>query len=475
MTMNRTVPLDAFYEAVFVTDADFVILCCNARTAELFGVSDSSQMVGSGPEGYVEQDKLAFFGYPLIDRLTREAFVLTVCNMRRRDGTVFSAETAVHALGDGTYLFTVRDVTRRTEALHRLETANERLMAQDRERIEFVSNVSHELRTPLTSMSYAVSNMLRGLCGELPAKTVAYLERLQVDVRRLMTTVNDILDLRQIENGTLTLRRENVPVGSLLRESVAALSIQAEAKHQRLGVAPATKELYISADRHKIERVFFNLISNAVKYTQDGGTIVAEVVEEGERVAVRVRDNGIGIPPESLPKIGRRYFRVGDQVTGTGLGLAIVRELVELHGGTFSIVSPAPDSDRGTCVTVTFPRIEGPLCVIVSGDDDFIAPLRATVEGCGCGVMEDRDAMDIAAECANVTPSWFLIDGRLPESLVSDLVCEIRGTPRLARTSVVVLTDEPIPPSRQAEYGRMHVALRRWPIDAATMRVLLNG
>lgn len=472
--MNRSVPLDAFYEAVFVTDADFVILSCNARTAELFGASGTDRMIGARPEEHVEAGRMDFFGPALRDRLAQEPFVLLACNMRRLDGTVFAAETAAHALDDGTYLFTLRDVTARTDALHRLEAANERLMAQDRERIEFVSNVSHELRTPLTSMSYAVANMLRGLCGPLPEKAVAYLERLQVDARRLMTTVNDILDLRQIENGTLTLRRENVPVGALLRESVSALSIQAEAKHQHLSVAPFDRERYISADRHKIERVFFNLISNAVKYTQDGGTVVAGISEEGGRVAVRVSDNGIGIPPESLPKVGRRYYRVGDQVAGTGLGLAIVRELVELHGGTFGITSPVPGTDRGTCVTVTFPCVEGPLCVIVSGDDEFIGPLRAAVETCGCSVMEDRDATDIAADCADVAPAYFLIDGHLPDSLLSELVCDIRGTPRLARTPVIILTDEHVSSSRKAEYGRMQVEVRRWPAAPETLRLLLN-
>ena len=132
-------------------------------------------------------------------------------------------------------------------------------------------------------------------------------------------------------------RKSLVPLAHLLAESADALLIQAQAKRQTLTVAPAPKEIYAEADRHKVERIFFNILSNAVKYTPEGGAIHASIRAEGKDALIQVDDNGIGIPPEALPRVSQRYFRVGDQVAGTGLGLSIVKNAVIFHGGTIEV------------------------------------------------------------------------------------------------------------------------------------------
>ena len=234
------IPLDAIGEAAFVTDADFRVIDCNARAIELFRAPNREALIGLTATDFPnDHDLSAEFPTYLRERLTAVPFVVLENYAKRLDGSTFVAETILHRLEDGRVFVTLRDVSVRVESLHRLEEANERLRAAVRDRTEFVSNVSHELRTPLTSMSYALTNMTRGLCGPLPDKAKDYVGRL------------------------------------LFGEVVDSLSIQAQTKRQTLTLAPAPKEIYAEADRHKIERVCFNILSNAIKYTPEGGAIAA--------------------------------------------------------------------------------------------------------------------------------------------------------------------------------------------------------
>lgn len=466
-------PLDAFYEAVFLTDSTFRIVTCNLRAVELFRAASREALIGRPLGGFSPEGAARLSSDAFRERLGREPFVLSEGRAMRDDGTAFIAEVAVHALDEDATLVTVRDVTRRVEALHRAEEANERLRATDRDRMEFVSNVSHELRTPLTSMSYALTNMLRGVCGPLPERAVGYLERLQADVRRLTTTVNDILDLRQLENGTLTLRKTCLPLGRLLSEAADALSVQAEAKRQRLEAVQSAHEVYASVDRNKIERVFFNLLSNAVKYTPEGGTIRASLRREGDRAHVVVDDDGIGIPPEALPRVAQRYFRVGDQVAGTGLGLSIVREIVELHGGTLRVESPVPGTERGTRATVELPVCEEPLLVVVSCDDAFVQTLTEAAKALGNGVLIDRAGRNLPKVCDGRHPARFVLDGTLPEGVLDELVCQIRRDAHLSRTPILVLTPN-METLRRREYARMRVDVCSLPLAPEALRALLR-
>ena len=468
------IPLDALGEAALIADADFRVVDCNARALELLRAPGREALLGRDAASFPnDHDLSAEFPTYLRERLTAVPFVVFENPVSRFDGSVFVAECVFHRLDDGRVFATLRDVSARVEGLHRLEEANERLRAAIRDRMEFVSNVSHELRTPLTSMSYALANMSRGLCGTLPEKAQAYVSRLQVDVKRLLATVNDILDLRQMENGTLTLRKGFVPLVRLLGESADALFIQAQAKRQTLTVLPAPKERYVNGDRHKLERVCFNILSNAIKYTPEGGAIVASVFEDGGKACLRVDDNGIGIPPEALPRVSQRYFRVGDQVAGTGLGLSIVREIVALHGGTLTIESPVPGDDCGTRVTVALPACPGPLLVVVSGDEAFIDALSKAAEDIGLSVRVDREALDIPKGCEGHTPARFVLDGSLPESCLGDIVCQIRGDARLAPTPILILSPG-MEPSRRAGYARMRVAVSLWPQQPEALRALLR-
>lgn len=466
------VSLDAFYEAVFIVNPDLDIIDCNNRAVELFRFSSKTDLIGRKitdiPSDYGLSTEFPTY---FEDRLKQVPFVVIESRLTRKDDTSFFAETVFHLMETGNLLVTMRDISVRTESLHRLEVANERLRATNRDRMEFVSNVSHELRTPLTSMSYALSNLRRGICGQLPEKVLGYLERLQVDVKRLMTTVNDILDLRQMENGTLTLQKTRLPLHRLLMETTEALAIQAETKRQTLTCLPSDHEVYAEADRHKMERVCFNIIANAVKYTPEGGCVTVSLVEEDGNAWLQVDDNGIGIPPEALSRVSQRYFRVGDHTAGTGLGLSIVREIAELHGGELRVESPVPGTNAGTRVKVRIPTCAGPLLVLISGDDAFIKELETMAHAVGSTTFADREALAIAETCKELTPARFILDGSLPEACLTDIILQIRGHAPIAKTPIIMLTHD-MDQLQRYEYARMNVDVRTLPISPEALRNL---
>ncbi len=467
--------LDAIYDATFITGPDGVILDCNWRAIDFFRAPPSDSLHGH----YIHTLFTCNPSRMMTEvgaRLQDHPFLVLECRAKRFDNTSFVAETAVSRSlpGKGHYLFCVRDITLRTESKQRLEEAVERLRKNDRDRMEFVSNVSHELRTPLTSMIYAVNNMLRGVAGPLPDKAIAYLERLQIDAQRLMTTVNDILDLRQIENHTLTLTLTTVPLNTLIQTVVDVLRIQAEAKSITLTRHETPREYFTGADRQKLERVFFNIIANAVKFTPEGGAVAITTgldPENPTRIRVTVDDNGIGIPPEALPQVARRYFRVGDHIAGTGLGLAIVREIIDLHGGAMTIQSPVPGATAGTRIDLRLPAAEPPQVYIASTDPARLQTLADLASSLGFGTRPDPDCRMILRNCLQSPPALLLLDASTLAASAGEIALQIRDQPHLAKLPVLLLTP-PDQDTRLADLARLRITLipaeapRRQHVDA---------
>ena len=446
---NRDTPYDkllaSVYDAVLITDLAGFILDFNSRALEFF-LADESHLPGrsvidliSGADaGLLDKIRHNLGGYKYT---VVEAFCL------RADGTTFPSEIAINAVNlddEGQICFFIRDITERTRAQQDLRNAVERLEALDRARLEFVSNVSHELRTPLTSMIYAVKNMQRGVAGPLPEKAMQYLDRLNADCRRLLSTVNDILDLRQIENHTLTLTRSRVPLARLVEVGVDSLRVQAEEKHIQMILCKPNWMGFVLCDTHRLERVLLNIVGNAIKFTPEGGaiSIAIDPAAEAGQVVILVRDTGIGIPPEALDRIAVRYFKVGDQPTGSGLGLAISRELVELHGGKLRIESPVPGTDHGTLVSVTLPLAPPPRALAVSADDTLQDQIGRICAEQGLPTGRCRDARALDQACRQEPPDLLILDQNLPGTTGLDLIMQIRDNRRTNRLHVILVSDE---------------------------------
>ncbi|HEX6101678.1 MAG TPA: ATP-binding protein [Alphaproteobacteria bacterium] len=272
--------------------------------------------------------------------------------MERRDGT--SLDWASVPLPDGACLFTYLDVTDSSRVERALRERNEALEHADRLKSEFIANVSYELRTPLNAIIGFAEILDRQYFGPLNVRQIEYSKGIVEASQRLLALINDILDVANIEAGYLQLEVQPVDMRALI-QGVEALA------HERLRNRQLTFETVceedvgaVHADERRLKQALYNLISNAVKFTPEGGRISLTVAREGADVVMTVADTGVGIAPEDQARVFNKFERgqgAHSQI-GAGLGLALVKSLIELHGGRVELKS-APG--EGTSVTCRIP------------------------------------------------------------------------------------------------------------------------
>jgi len=436
--------LQSIYDAVLITDCYGIIVDHNQRACDFFRYS-AEELNGmriirllSG----VDEEIMASIRQNLMDR----RYTLIEGSSLRKDGTTFPSEVAVNRLdieSEGRLCFFVRDISVRKRAQDALEDAIERLEAHDRARSQFVSNVSHELRTPLTSMIYAVSNMARGVAGPLTDKQIEYMDMLQGDCRRMLATVNDILDLRKLEMKQLTLAKTRVPFARLVERSIESLRVQARQKEVALDVLPPDRAWFVACDTQKIERVVLNLVGNAIKFTSEGGRVsvaLQPVPGSDSKLTLTVTDNGIGIPPEALPHVTERYFTVGDQPSGSGLGLSISREIVLLHGGDLRVESPPPGQTAGTRVSVELDSVDAPRILVVDDDAEARESLAAQLGRHGFTVDTCISGEDAYTSIVERQPDVIVLDLMLPDMDGTELIMRLKTEGERSWIPVIVLT-----------------------------------
>ena len=235
-----------------------------------------------------------------------------------------------------------------------LQSQYERVRKSDQLKTELVSMVAHEFRTPLTSILGFTNVMRKRTLG--PEQRAQYLGIVEDQARRLAGLIDDFLDVQRIEDGRLELKQELVDVGQLLREEARAFAVQT-ARHSLELDLPA-EELPVYGDPSRLLQVLGNLISNAIKYSPDGGQVELVGARRSDVVYVGVRDHGIGISPELQDRIFTKFFR-GDAsaqgISGTGLGLALARDIVEAHGGRMGFSSTL---NRGSTFWVELPTAD---------------------------------------------------------------------------------------------------------------------
>jgi signal transduction histidine kinase len=236
-----------------------------------------------------------------------------------------------------------------------------KLKELDQMKDDFVSSVSHELRSPLTSIKGYVDFILRGKAGPLNDKLVEYLTIVKNNTSRLAMFINDILDLAKIEAKRFELGKEALELLPLIEEMVTFFRPQAEESKIKLeAVVPSSVSL-VSADLDKIRQVFINLLSNAFKFTPEGGkvTIEAKNAPSGNFVEIAVKDTGVGIAKEDLQRVFDKFKQIKPaggkvkKVKGTGLGLAIVKGILQAHGGRIWVES---ELNKGSNFIFTLPK-----------------------------------------------------------------------------------------------------------------------
>ncbi len=219
---------------------------------------------------------------------------------------------------------------------------NKRLLELDRLKDEFLSLVSHELRTPLTSIRGYLDLVLDEEAGELTSEQRRFLEAVERNSGRLLRLVGDLLFVAQADAGRLSLEQAKVDLSGLAADCVEGIAPAAAEKSINL-VLSATPVPAFVGDRGRLAQVLDNLVSNALMFTPEGGTVEVSTRLNGNRVSIEVADTGIGIPLADQPRLFERFFRssVAEEqaIPGTGLGLAIVKAIVEAHQGEITIES----------------------------------------------------------------------------------------------------------------------------------------
>lgn len=375
----------------------------------------------------------------------------------RADGTLgWTFSRAIPLLDDhGTiieWFGTAKDVTdhKRTE---------EELRESDRRKDELIAVLAHELRNPLAPLINGVQLLRRaGNDAATHKQALAMIERQTLSIARL---VDDLMEMARVTSGQLRLQRERVPLADVVARSVETLSALIDQRRHRLSVTLPSQVLEVSADAARLQQILVNLLNNAAKYTDDGGSIDLIVCREGDRAVIRVRDTGIGIEPELMPRLFQPFtqspYSVGRSRGGLGIGLSLVRRLVELHGGT---VEARSEVGAGSEFTVRLPVCESSntsdegvqpepsaqnaihsLRVLVVDDDvDGARSLAMLLEGNGHSVTLAHDGASALRIAPEFQPHIALVDIGLPELDGYELARRLRADRRLRDVELIAIT-----------------------------------
>jgi PAS domain S-box-containing protein len=369
-------------DAIAGTGTDGKILSWNAGAERLFGYT-AEEMIGQPVAMLVPDERMHELGTVAGRVNAGEGVEEHQTRGLRKDGTEVDVSLTVSPIFDSLQRVTgaaviARDITqtRRQQsqlqalltkervaradaeaAQQALAEQNERLRELDRLKDEFISLVSHELRTPLTSIRGYLELLLDGGAGELTEDQNRFLGVVDRNSKRLMHLVGDLLFLAQVEAGKLTLDLGHVDLDDVVTEAVEAAKPIADEKgiELRSAVEPTPPMV---GDRGRLAQVLDNLVSNALKFSTDGGSVDVQVSSSNGEAVLEVRDNGIGISPAEQEHLFDRFFRSSEAteraIPGTGLGLTIVKAIVERHEGTIEVESA---EGQGTTMRVRLPAM----------------------------------------------------------------------------------------------------------------------
>jgi PAS domain S-box-containing protein len=378
-------------DAIAGTTPEGTILSWNAGAERLYGYS-ADEMIGRRVAVLAPTARLHELG--TVARRVNDGEAVREHQTRglRKDGTEVDVSLTVSPIFDSLGRVTgaaiiSRDITQRRRqesqlqallakervaradaeaAQQALAEQNERLRELDRLKDEFISLVSHELRTPLTSIRGYLELLLDGGAGELSDDQARFLAVVDRNSKRLMHLVGDLLFLAQIEAGKLALDLSEVDLNHVVAECVEAAQPMADEKRIKLSATLEPIPAMVG-DGERLGQVLDNLVSNALKFTDEGGSVSIRISSADDEAVVEVEDNGIGIAPEEQAQLFDRFFRSTEvterAIPGTGLGLTIAKAIVERHEGSIEVVST---QGEGTTMRVRLPMHAAHLSEVVA-------------------------------------------------------------------------------------------------------------
>ncbi len=425
--------LEAAPDAIIEVDREGRIVLLNRVTEELFGYS-RKELLGANVDTLLPSGMLAkhaehrakYWANPATRPMGR-GYVLKA---RRKNGTEFPVEISlspVRAEGGFRVTAIIRDVTAQKQIEEDIRLANQELELRHREaeranslKSEFLASMSHELRTPLHTILGFTELLQEEIEGPLNEKQKRFIRHVHQDSLHLLELINDILDLSKIEAGRMDLHIEGTDLATVASETLATMRQLAESKGISIenGVS---KTVYVLADPVRLREILTNLVSNAVKFTPDGGRVWTEMCRTPDGfVEITVGDTGVGIAPEDQQVIFDKFRQVGSTTRGiregTGLGLAIVKRLVEMHGGSITVAS---EPGRGSRFTFTMPidpahDRDQPVVLIIEDEPSARELLSSYLDPLGVKTIcaaTAKEGLECARECY---PDVILLDLLLP-------------------------------------------------------------
>ncbi|WP_077037881.1 ATP-binding protein [Pelomonas sp. KK5] len=455
--MRRDV-LAQMQDAVLAFDTEDHLIFMNPAAEAQYGCS-ASEMLGRPREELYRERWAEELSARRYRRALREAGSYRAESVHvRADGREIEVEATVARLDDarGRHLGTlcvVRDIgeRKRTEAT---------LRDADARKDEFLATLAHELRNPLAPIRNAVQIMQLSREEGVHENARRIIER---QLKQLVHLVDDLLDISRISQGKVELRRENVDVASAVMTAIETSRPLIDAGHHELSIRLAPpRALRVHADLTRLCQIVANLLNNAAKYTPEGGRIEVAAERDGAHALIRVRDSGIGIAREMLPRVFDMFAQVDRSMEraqgGLGIGLALVKRLVEMHGGSVTAASDGPD--RGCCFTVCLPLIDDAVerteqvearelapglanhqrVLVVDDNLDSAESLSQMLAMLGYDTAVAHDGIEAVDAVRAQRPAVVLLDIGMPRMSGLEAACAIRRLPGGDRITLIALS-----------------------------------
>lgn len=398
-------------------------------------------------------------------------------------GRIYFDEHA-HSIG------VVHDITERKRAQLALEHSTQELRRADEQKNLYLATLSHELRTPLASIATAAHLLTSPKLSSRQLRWVSQLIRRQTG--QMAFLLDDLLDITRICRGTLELRKEHASLADIVRSAVEGAQPLIDEKHHRLVVSLPPEPLHIHVDPARLSQVLSNLLTNAAKYTDPRGQIELTATLQNQTLVLSVRDNGIGIRPDTLDKIFRMFWqgddRSGRSQGGLGIGLALVQGIVQLHGGTIEAHSegpgrgselivrlPVPDLPRVPAAPAAASVSSAPHRVLVAEDDrDIAATLEALLKRAHHQVRIAHNAREAVSAARDFHPDVALLDLSMPGLDGYGVAQTLRQEPWAAGLRLIALTGggQPEELRRFSDSGFDEQLFK--PVDPDRLRSLLR-
>jgi PAS domain S-box-containing protein len=382
-----------------------VLAECNRTMARMYGFEDESEMVGSRLGRFLPASDPHNVKY--LQSFIQSGYRLTGAESHEVDAEgnpKFFLNNLIGIVEDGRLVRvwgTQLDVTEQKRLEGELRRRAEELVGADRRKDQFLAMLAHELRNPLAPIRNAVE-LMRQVETHDPTFQPSR-EMVERQVKHLARLVDDLLDVSRITRGSIRLRKEVVDLGTTLQRAVEGARPLVESRAHELNVDLPAEPVYLDADPTRLEQIISNLLDNAAKYTMPGGRIWVSAAREGDEAVIRVRDTGIGVPPDVLDRVFEPFVQTDGSLArsegGLGVGLTLVRSLVEMHGG--NVEAHSPGLGQGSEFIVHLPARPA-----VEAAKPGPPPAAATLPSRGLKVLVVEDNLDAAESLATLLRLW---------------------------------------------------------------------